>query len=24
LSESFSVDRLATLVHALEANEGRP
>jgi hypothetical protein len=24
LSESFPVDRLATLVHALEANEGRP
>jgi len=24
LSESFPVDRLANLVHALEANEGRP
>ena len=24
LSESFPVDRLATLVHALEANEGQP
>ncbi len=24
LAESFPVDRLATLVHALEANEGQP
>jgi hypothetical protein len=24
LSELFPIDRLATLVHALEANEGQP